>query len=193
MEYYNPVNYTTEYYTSTNNLFDSNTIPASECEDGDCKQSLNVSLLSCQNSSHIKALVYGTNILGNGNISDPVFVGMIVFFCSISRTFFTMRLDMKSTKVFVRFNSNHIYCTLQNGSGFSSCNITYEAGDNCISSQYDIQSVAGVESSMDSIQLSAVPHEVTICFIAIASNATSTVILKGTYRGTNVFIINIDH
>ena len=81
MEYYTSVNYSVEYYNSRNNLCDSIAIPASECKEGECKKSLNVSLLSCQDSSYIKALVYATNILGNGNKSDPVFIGMIMIIC----------------------------------------------------------------------------------------------------------------
>ena len=96
---------------------------------------------------------------------------------------------MISTNLFVQINSTDIYCTLLNGSGYSSCNITYEVSDNCTSNQYDIPSCVSAESSMESIQFNAVTSGVTICYVAIASNLTSTVILKGTYTGDLKFYV----
>ena len=60
----------------------SDTIMADSCEDEICKHLFDISLSNCPPTTNITITVFATNILGNGQMSTPINIGMSTMSCN---------------------------------------------------------------------------------------------------------------
>ena len=187
------INYTVTYIDSSGSTCDSVTIPASSCRDGICKHVFEFfSESSCLPSTFISMTVLANNILGDGPSSDPLFIRMYSKHVTPpvdSYPMHTTLLETTNKLFYVEFNSTDIRCVLRNMSGYTTCSvIVLHEPDNCTFDQSDIKLTSNLSDTVhiDTYLL----HNEVFCFEAIAINASSTMILKGTFSTGKKCCIN---